>query len=112
MDEECQHQTGQPTQHNVNPSQRLLSSQRLSTSSVLRNKQNKTITDKLMESLLEDGDDEVLMGTPPPSPPPQQQQKRSRKSKQGAFFSSVMSPVKAAPTKTVLLAADTDDESD
>ena len=115
MDEECQQQQQYLTDppNTVNSSQmthRPLSSQRLNTSSVLRNKQNKTINDKLMESLLEDEDDDVLMGTPPPSPPPQQMS--SRRSKQGAFFSSVLSPVKVAPTKTVLLAADTDDESD
>ncbi|XP_066914078.1 cell cycle checkpoint control protein RAD9A-like [Clytia hemisphaerica] len=76
-------------------------------SSILQNNQNKTLNEKLVESILEE-DDDILMGTPPPSPP--------KKSKRGSFFGTCSSngvgtDVKRAE-KTVLLAADTDDEDE
>ena len=46
-------------------------------SSILQNNQNKTLNEKLVESILEE-DDDILMGTPPPSPP--------KKSKRGSFL--------------------------
>ena len=117
--DECQQQQRNPLSSNITQlnnnlevnstqTQKLISSQRLNSSSVLRNKQNKSINERLMESLLEDDDDDVLMGTPPPSPPTLMNRRNIKK---GVFFSSVLSPKKAAE-KTVLLAADTDDESD